>query len=87
MVTVRMGVVPVVQRSVQGPKSYTIYNFNPWADVEERDVEDMSNIIVKQGCGCNGTQTEMPLFAREADILSGAVVPVWSGQYGTPKKV
>lgn len=82
----KLGVVPVVQRSVQGPKSFTIYNFQPWANVEERDVEEMLKFTVKQGCGCNGSeQTITPLFAVELDITSGKIKPVWAGQYGAPK--
>lgn len=82
---VKLGVVPVQQRSVQGP-SFTIYNFNPWCLVEERDVDAMLKIMTKQGCGCNGTQVEIPLFAKEEDILSGKIVPVWAGQFGSPVK-
>ena len=82
---VKMAVIPTVQRSVQGPASHTIYNFNPWAKVEERDVTDMLSYFVKQGCGCTGNQTETQMFAHEADVLSGKVKPVWAGQYGAPK--
>ena len=80
---VKLALVPSVQRSAQG-KSHTVYNFNPWSLVEEGDVADFLGYEVKQGCGCNGTQKVMPLFAKEADILSGKVVPVWAGQYGAP---
>ncbi len=81
---IKMAVVPSVQRSVQGPNSHTVYNFNPWAQVEETDVADMLVYYVRQGCGCNGTQIELPLFAREEDILNGKISPVWAGQYGAP---
>ena len=80
----KLGVVPIVQRSVQG-KSFTIYNFNPWALVEERDAPDMLSLISRSGCACSGTQNEQPLFAKEQDILSGKVKPVWAGQFGAPK--
>jgi len=74
---VKMAVVPVQQRSVRGPKSGTIYNFKPWALVEARDVAEMQTIHVTTGCACNGNQKTWPLFATEADILSGKVVPAW----------
>jgi hypothetical protein len=73
----RMAVVPVRDRMVQGPKSFTIYHFMPWALIENRDIEDMQTISVTKGCACNGNQRRMPLFATEDDILSGRVVPDW----------
>ena len=78
MVYVKMAVIPVRQRAVVGPKSYTYYNFSPWALVEERDVEDMKQIRVTLGCACNGNQRTLPLFATEADIIAGIVKPEWS---------
>lgn len=77
MAKVKMAVVPSKQRSVQGPNSHTIYNFNPWCLVEEKDVVDMQRIKVSKGCACNGTQKVYPLFATEEQILSGQVVPEW----------
>lgn len=86
MVYVKMAVVPVVQRSVQGSVSHTIYNLNPWAMVEEMDVQFMLSYRVKTGCACNGTQKEEQMFATEADILAKKIIPVWAGQYGSPAK-
>lgn len=73
-----MAVVPVRDRMVTGPKSYTIYHFMPWAMVENRDVQDMQSISVTTGCACNGNQKTQPLFATEEQILSGQVCPNWS---------
>ena|SRR3990167_4810017 len=81
---VRMAVIPNVQRSAQGSKSHSVYNFNPLACVEQMDVEDFLSYFYKKGCACNGNQETLPLFAREEDILSGKVVPAWAGQYSAP---
>lgn len=81
---VKMAVVPIVQRSVQGPKSHTIYNFNPWSIVEDIDVDEMKQKMMKQGCDCNSTSKETRLFATEEEILTKSVVPAWAGQYGSP---
>lgn len=81
---IKMAVVPVETRPVQGPKSYTIYNFNPYAYVENRDLPDMVSLMISTGCACNHNQRTVNMFATETDILSGAVVPSWAGQYGAP---
>ena len=84
---VRMAVIPYTERSVVGPVSKTHYKFNPWAQVEERDVEQMQTITVQKGCACNGNAKVLPLFATEEQVMSRKVVPEWAGRFGSPQRV
>lgn len=81
---VRLGVIHISRRDVISPHGWTHYLFDPWSDIEERDVEDLLAIRVKIGCECNGTPVRFePAFATEEDIKLGKIKPVWFGQYGT----
>ena len=84
---VRMAVVPYDARQVVGPISRTHYNFNPWAFVEERDVEEMQKVTVQKGCACDHSAKVYPLFTTEEKIMNGQVVPIWSGKFGSPIKM
>lgn len=80
----KLAVLTTDRRGFVGGKTRTYYIFEPWAMVEDADVDDFLNYRVKRGCECNGSVTFEPMFASEQDILSGKAVPSWAGRYGSP---
>lgn len=80
----KLGLLTSERRGFTGGKTHTHYIFEPWAEIEERDVADFLAYRVKKGCECNGSVTFEQMFATEEDILSGKLVPVWAGRFGSP---
>lgn len=78
MTTVVLAITVSTNRLVQGPKTYGQYHFKPWALVDEDDAKEFLKLKAKEGCGCNSNVTEKPMFAKEDQIISGAVKTNWS---------